>query len=1145
MMSSSDGVLTALKLDHPMIKRHSLISTNHFDIDSFISVWCFLNPEVALRYEKILREVARIGDFRELRLDEAYQYDALKLCCWLNTIERQEFYAPFGSAMEKDDSVAKFEYFLPRFQRVLENPSEYKKWWEEEFKRASSDYATLNSPSKNKNVQVDRFESIDLVMVTCPEPLHYYALFSVGRGYDIVVAIYEDQRYEIEVKYTTYVTIHRPVLPRMNLQSLTRVLNSHETVPDHTWHASSFTDSGPLLRLDPMESGKVKTLNKEMRYGHPYERPIYKSGIAKGVFRTVVLTFFRWCYSTNHGLRDAPKPTSHSNPLPKGEESEDKSLPFSESKSQTISLAVPEGSTRTGDPPMPTANRRIIISSNSISKRKQEKFQLHPTPSRIESPSPVADVKRRRNHLAFSRSMSSGLLGAKYSSPPAPPNVESQKATESDCEQDPDEDLSRLTERELSEFSISGLGEDVDLDEDVDVEVNEDDVDDSLLPEDGEEDMAGEIFKDYNRKRPSESTVKDKLEKVTTAEGERKKAKVSLWRFLQMGEFVATERKREWTWGELRRINKYVDTASWEQGFSSIPDLESLLAPLSSPSLPSSSSYSPPRSTPSHFDMEEKLKKGSSSTDFSPSLPPLASTSKVPPPPALLGETTGLTVDGIPPPPPPPPSMMGMGFGRGEAKLKRKTGQVPPVELKRIHWVPIDIDTGNTPVKKGSIWASMRTDINVDVARLAMMFSTKKNAKRSRRKKSRQSSICGLGSGGSEARISLLDSKREMNISITLSGMRMSPEEVSEAIFNIDLAALTPDRLPQIKIALPSPDEAKEAGKYIGEPCRLTTASRLHYLLLSQCPENSGKSVEAQRPLGDLELERRRKKIVGAVEYMLFMHTVPDTLKKIHSELLFLSKATTALTDSKKIYRVAETVLTIGNFMNFSAGSRSCYAFGVESLSKLAVSKANDRKTSLLDFVAYTCLKNFPEDFEAHGSRKRAEFLTEKVASFTLGSEMRYVVRASKIDSDHVVQELSRTKSQLRQLGAWLRAAAQADREDYVVGLWAVSHFSSCFLTRVSGLGMVGRTNTEQDAYSAIGVRFYQVLSNRFMKCAKLHDKLQKSYKVILARFNSLVRRWGENPSRFEALEDFLRIFAEFSTMWDAAVVRSNCLDCI
>eukprot|EP00954_Amorphochlora_amoebiformis_P025943 1376213-Amorphochlora_amoeboformis.AAC.1 len=82
--------------------------------------------------------------------------------------------------------------------------------------------------------------------------------------------------------------------------------------------------------------------------------------------------------------------------------------------------------------------------------------------------------------------------------------------------------------------------------------------------------------------------------------------------------------------------------------------------------------------------MEEKLKKGSSSTDFSPSLPPLASTSKVPPPPALLGETTGLTVDGIPPPPPPPPSMMGMGFGRGEAKLKRKTGQVPPVEVRFI-----------------------------------------------------------------------------------------------------------------------------------------------------------------------------------------------------------------------------------------------------------------------------------------------------------------------------------------------------------------------------------------------------------------------------------------------------------------------------
>jgi hypothetical protein len=55
-----------------------MISSNHFDIDSFISVWSAMHPESALRYEMLLREVAKIGDFRELQLDERGQHHDLQ-----------------------------------------------------------------------------------------------------------------------------------------------------------------------------------------------------------------------------------------------------------------------------------------------------------------------------------------------------------------------------------------------------------------------------------------------------------------------------------------------------------------------------------------------------------------------------------------------------------------------------------------------------------------------------------------------------------------------------------------------------------------------------------------------------------------------------------------------------------------------------------------------------------------------------------------------------------------------------------------------------------------------------------------------------------------------------------------------------------
>jgi hypothetical protein len=40
------------------------VTSNHFDTDAFLSVWCFINRKLALQHEGVLRHMARIGDFR-------------------------------------------------------------------------------------------------------------------------------------------------------------------------------------------------------------------------------------------------------------------------------------------------------------------------------------------------------------------------------------------------------------------------------------------------------------------------------------------------------------------------------------------------------------------------------------------------------------------------------------------------------------------------------------------------------------------------------------------------------------------------------------------------------------------------------------------------------------------------------------------------------------------------------------------------------------------------------------------------------------------------------------------------------------------------------------------------------------------------
>ena len=59
--SSTDAVINAAKEKHETLSSNAFVSTNHFDVDSFLSVWCAMNVDLAIKYEKILRIAAKIG----------------------------------------------------------------------------------------------------------------------------------------------------------------------------------------------------------------------------------------------------------------------------------------------------------------------------------------------------------------------------------------------------------------------------------------------------------------------------------------------------------------------------------------------------------------------------------------------------------------------------------------------------------------------------------------------------------------------------------------------------------------------------------------------------------------------------------------------------------------------------------------------------------------------------------------------------------------------------------------------------------------------------------------------------------------------------------------------------------------------------
>jgi hypothetical protein len=106
----------------------------------------------------------------------------------------------------------------------------------------------------------------------------------------MVLACYDNNRYELEYKYTTWVDIaSRPTLPRLPMVPLAARFNQLEQ-SNYTWAADSVTETGPLLRL------QGNNLNREEAYDNPTQREIYSSSIPVAMLKEVVVPYYQEAY---------------------------------------------------------------------------------------------------------------------------------------------------------------------------------------------------------------------------------------------------------------------------------------------------------------------------------------------------------------------------------------------------------------------------------------------------------------------------------------------------------------------------------------------------------------------------------------------------------------------------------------------------------------------------------------------------------------------------------------------------------------------------------------------------------------------------------------------------------------------------------
>ena len=426
--------------------------------------------------------------------------------------------------------------------------------------------------------------------------------------------------------------------------------------------------------------------------------------------------------------------------------------------------------------------------------------------------------------------------------------------------------------------------------------------------------------------------------------------------------------------------------------------------------------------------------------------PPLPGGSGAPGPPPLPG---GGGPPGPPPPPgggpggpPPLPGMAPRAMGRPKKKQLK-----PSTKMKGLAWAKIDdkkIDN--------TIWDKNINDDNViktdlDFKELESIFCAAQP-----KVEAEEAPAEGAGGAGGPKKkqvISILDPKRSNNVSIMLSRFgKMAYAEIRKAIMDLNEEVLPMENVAALKQLTPEPEEIEQLKEFSGDV------------------ENLGKAEKFF-----LEM----MKIKALAPRLNALHTKQGFDAKLNaarSAVLIMLDAVKEIKQSKKLPKLLELVLAIGNFLNGGTFRGGAYGFKLETLAKITEVRASDNKTNMLNYLAQYC----------ETKDKYKDLLT-------IQDDFPHIVDACKESIPQAQTDLNKLKGELTQVENAIKTAP----------------------------------NPPGDRFVEVMTAFHEKNAATLEETLNLHSKLEKDFKELLDYF-------GEAPSTdsqtlFNHVNTFLQSF--------------------
>ncbi|XP_061701064.1 delphilin isoform X2 [Syngnathoides biaculeatus] len=276
-----------------------------------------------------------------------------------------------------------------------------------------------------------------------------------------------------------------------------------------------------------------------------------------------------------------------------------------------------------------------------------------------------------------------------------------------------------------------------------------------------------------------------------------------------------------------------------------------------------------------------------------------------------------------PPPPRSPPPLPGPTLSRMDSHH---------ISVKRLRWEQVENS-------EGTIWGQLGANSDheklhdmVKYLDLEMHFGTQKTSLLTPEPSPQMETF------PKKDVIEILSHKKAYNASILIAHLKLSPGELRRMLMSMSADRLEPSHVKQLLLYAPDAEEVKKYQEYAGDPGELSEPDQFVLQMLS-VPEYKTR-----------------------LESLLFKCSLQEKTEELRGAYRRIGEASAQLKSSKKLAKILEFVLAMGNYLNNSQPESSkTTGFKINFLTELSTTKTVDGKSTFLHILVKSLCHHFPD----------------------------------------------------------------------------------------------------------------------------------------------------------------------------------------